>query len=284
MKSTLLCLSTISLALSSAAHAAPNAEKVVAALNAAIGEEVAQVENGRIKLAKSQRNNKDAGFEDCRQLAINSALVDVGMGGESAEFVAKGSHRILLSMIGKDSFRGMVGMRVTQENGGIAERTYSYLMKDGEKKRCDLVANEGSVSGMRKRNAVEKEYLKNTIPTLSAEDLAKMKEKAKATTNEQLAGENVKKLLHGECAETALNQALAGSSKIFQAKSKEKAVSFLMLGLNDSSLVTEGTAAKGSIKVVMTDGQTTIKSITTLQMMEGDKSCTLTSVSTAEVK
>ncbi|MGZ3695849.1 MAG: hypothetical protein ACXWQO_17290 [Bdellovibrionota bacterium] len=284
MKIALLALTTISLTLSAHA-AAPNAEKVAAALNASVGEAAVQVENGRLKIARSQHNNKEAGFEDCRQLAINSALLDVAMAGDVPELVAKGSHRILLSMAGdENSVRGIVGIKATQDNGGIAERAYSYLLQDGGDKHCSLVANEGYVAGMTKRSKVEKDYLKNVIPKLTAEDKAKMYKKEEVTTDADLSTAAVKKLLKGECAETALNQALAGSAKAFAEKSKEKSVAYLVLGLGESSLVTEGTNAKGSIKVVRTDGANTIKTLTTLAMLEGDKSCTLTSVSTAEVK
>lgn len=291
MKLTFPTIGTMTMAVltSLSANANPaDPARVAQALNPLVDNNL-EVRDGKLIVKESdyQSDQIRKVVEDCRQLAINSAIVDVNMAGESIrEISSKFSHRVQLSVL-KEEVLAHVAVRLTSADGKDFERTYLYLMKDPGDKYCYFEKSAGQSNTLRARKDVEKEYLEKIIPSLSKEDLDALKanDGAPVTTNEEVAKEAVSKLIKDECTQTAINTALLKSSELFKKTTGTKAIQMINFKKSQFKKSSADKKAMSAIvRIAMTDGQgtRTMSTNTHLELKEKDNDCMIMKQQTIE--
>ncbi len=269
MKNLFLC---ISLLVSACATSRQNSERQPAAtakaevhavakrLNALmkIDNESYGLENARVKdghLIAPEGTNTDPsydhniwkkGFEDCREAAVNQALLDAGMEGlKVLGFRPQTSHRVYMPHIhpGGDeedsnrrgTIRAIVTLAVEEVGGGEKEKVYSYILDDVVNRTCKVKRIESDSLEAKDRRTVEKDYLEQEIPNWTSKDrkaaidFVKGSSASASVSSDALAEKMVGRLIEDECQHIALDQAVNLSAQEFRKKFNTEPVTIVDL-------------------------------------------------------
>lgn len=187
-----------------------------------------QIQNGRI-VATYARNlggytpeeemaeKPPVTLENCRQLGIRQALLDISTSGVIfKEFSRSSSHRFGVVPQRSEAVQVFIAAKVFDPMTGTdQDRTYTYIGDDPSGGDCKLTETGAMIPGFIKKKAAE-EMMVRTLQALPVDELNNVILKEGSTDWGVLADKSVKKVFSAECDQSTINIAISASVSEFK--------------------------------------------------------------------